>query len=285
LWQANYLQTALAENGLESTIHIIKTKGDQIQHLSFDKIEGKGFFTKEIEDALLDGTVDLAIHSMKDLPTSSPEGLSITGVSYREDPADWLLIRKERTASKQLMQLPEGAVVGTSSSRRQAQLLHFRSDLILKDIRGNVPTRVEKLRRGDFDAIVLAGAGLKRLKLDVSDLTIVKFNPQEFVPAPAQGVLAYQVRTADTALRRKLLPLHEKKVADCTNIERQVLKLMDGGCQMPLGVYCKQDPMGNYHIWAAWASGAKEALTTVNLSSSTRFELAEKTVAALMGKE
>jgi hydroxymethylbilane synthase len=281
LWQANYLQAALAENGLESTIHIIKTKGDQIQHLSFDKIEGKGFFTKEIEDALLEGKVDLAVHSMKDLPTSSPEGLSITGVSYREDPADWLLIRKDRAVPNQLMQLPEGAVVGTSSSRRQSQLLHFRSDLLLKDIRGNVPTRIEKLRSGDFDAIVLAGAGIKRLKLDISDLIVVKFNPQEFVPAPAQGVLAYQVRTEDTALRRKLLPLHQKKVADCTNVERQVLKLMNGGCQMPLGVYCEQDSLGNYHLWAAWASGAKEALTTVNLSSSTRFELAEKTVAAL----
>lgn len=282
LWQANYLQTTLAQHGLKSSIHIIKTKGDRIQHLSFDKIEGKGFFTKEIEDALLDSSIDLAVHSMKDLPTTSPEGLSITAVSYREDPADWLLIRKECAVSRQLMQLPQGAIVGTSSSRRQAQLLHFRSDLELRDIRGNVPTRIAKLRQGDFDAIVLAGAGLTRLALDVEDLVVVKFNPHEFIPAPAQGVLAYQVRTEDKELRRKLLPLHHKKVADCTNIERQVLKIMDGGCQMPLGVYCEQDTIGNYHIWAAWSSGKKEALRTVNLSSSTRFELAEKTVAALM---
>ena len=173
----------------------------------------------------------------------------------------------------------------TSSSRRQAQLLHFRSDIVIKDIRGNVPTRIEKLRRGDFDAIVLAGAGLTRLNLEVDDLTIVKFNPHEFVPAPAQGVLAYQVRTEDKELRRKLLSLHQPQVADCTNVERQVLKLMDGGCQMPLGVYCEKDSMGNYHVWAAWASDAKKTMTTVNLSSSTRFELAEKTVAALMEKE
>ena len=281
LWQANFLQDELQKIGIESSIHIIKTKGDQIQHLSFDKIEGKGFFTKEIEDALLQEEVDLAVHSMKDLPTTSPPGLIITAVSYREDPADWLIIRKDRAAANKLMRLPEGAVVGTSSARRKAQLLHFRQDLEMKDIRGNVPTRLNKLREGQFDAIVLAGAGVTRLELDLNEFEVIKFDPTEFIPAPAQGVLAFQVREDDKPLRRKLKALHQQAVADCTNVERKVLQLMEGGCQMPIGVFCRRDSTGNYHLWAAFADSASAPLKTVSLSSSTRFELAEKAVAAL----
>ena len=281
LWQANFLQDELQKIGIESSIHIIKTKGDQIQHLSFDKIEGKGFFTKEIEDALLQEEVDLAVHSMKDLPTTSPPGLIITAVSYREDPADWLIIRKDRAAANKLMRLPEGAVVGTSSARRKAQLLHFRQDLEMKDIRGNVPTRLNKLREGQFDAIVLAGAGVTRLELDLNEFEVIKFDPTEFIPAPAQGVLAFQVREDDKPLRRKLKALHQQAVADCTNVERKVLQLMEGGCQMPIGVFCSRDSTGNYHLWAAFADSASAPLKTVSLSSSTRFELAEKAVAAL----
>ncbi len=281
LWQANFLQAELAKIGLPSSIHIIKTKGDQIQHLGFDKIEGKGFFTKEIEDALLLGEVDLAVHSMKDLPTASPEGLVVTAVSYRENPSDWLLIRKDAQAPDQLLRLPQGAVVGTSSSRRKAQLHHYRPDLTLHDIRGNVPTRIDKLRQGDYHAIMLAGAGITRLDLDLDDLHILKFDPKEFVPAPAQGVLAFQVRETDKPLRRQLMALHQQPVADCTNVERRVLQLMEGGCQMPLGVYCEKDPIGNYHVWAAWAASTDTPLKMVSLSSSTRFELAERVVAAL----
>lgn len=281
LWQADYLQAALANIGLPSTIHVIKTKGDEIQHLGFDKIEGKGFFTKEIEDALLDKEVDLAVHSMKDLPTTSPDGLVVAAVSYRENPADWLLVRKDVLDTQRLLRLPHGAVVGTSSSRRKAQLLHYRPDLVLQDIRGNVPTRIDKLREGQYDAIMLAGAGITRLALDIDDLFCFPFDPKEFIPAPAQGVLAFQVRENDLPLRRKLTALHQSSVADCTNVERRVLQLMEGGCQMPLGVYCEKDPIGNYHVWAAWAAGTDAPLKMVSLSSSTRFELAEQVVAAL----
>lgn len=281
MWQADFVQKALAAEGIDSSIHIIKTKGDRIQDLSFDKLEGKGFFTKEIEEALLREEVDLAVHSMKDLPTNSPEGLCISGVSYREDPADWLLVRKDVAVANKLMKLADGAVVGTSSARRKAQLLHFRADLEIRDLRGNVPTRIQKLRDGQYDAIVLAGAGISRLQLNLDDLQLVKFNPQEFIPAPAQGVLAYQTRTTDTALRKQLLALHQQQVADSTNVERKVLQLMEGGCQMPLGVYCEKDAQGNYHVWAAWASASDAPLKTVRLSSSTRFELAEQVVAAL----
>ncbi|MCB0638119.1 MAG: hydroxymethylbilane synthase [Lewinella sp.] len=281
LWQANYLVEELAKIGQAAEINVIKTKGDQIQHLSFDKIEGKGFFTKEIEDALLAQSVDLAVHSMKDLPTTPPPGLVVSAVSYREDPSDWLLLRPEVADQDQLFGLPRGAVVGTSSARRKAQLLDFRPDLQMADIRGNVPTRIEKLRRGDFAGILLAGAGLTRLQLDVSDLRVVRFSPREFVPAPAQGVLAFQTREDDLELRRVLKKLHQPEVAKCTNVERRVLQLLGGGCHMPLGVYCERDEAGNFHVWAAKADRWDSPLQRARLSSGTSFELAEQVIDAL----
>ena len=280
LWQAEYTQARLLEKGVESELVIIQTKGDKIQDLSFDKIEGKGFFTKEIEDALLQGEIDMAAHSMKDMPTSSPEGLVITAVSYRENPADWLIIRKEAIQEGQLFGLKNEALVGTSSARRKAQMLDFRSDIQLKDLRGNVPTRVEKLRRGDYDAILLAAAGLQRLEMDLSEFELVRFNPREFVPAPAQGVVAWQTCTDDLPTRRLLQQIHHSDVAAVTNIERSILNLMEGGCHMPLGAYCERDTQGNYHVWAAKADTWDAPVRRVRLSSSTHFELAERVVSA-----
>ena len=285
LWQAHFTQDQLAEAGLKSELKIIKTKGDKIQHLSFDKIEGKGFFTKEIEDSLLRGDIDMAVHSMKDLPTTSPDGLVVSAVSYRENPADWLLIRKDCVEPAALFQLKKEALVGTSSARRKAQLLHFRSDIQLKDIRGNVPTRIQKLMDGGFDAIVLAAAGISRLELDLSEVHLVKLNPKEFVPAPAQGVLAFQTCIDDVEIRRALKKIHHSAVAACTNVERKVLKLFDGGCHMPLGVYCEQDAAGNFHIWAAKADHWDAPLQSIRLSSSTSFQLAEQVVEALKGAQ
>jgi len=281
LWQAEFTQRQLAEVGVESELVIISTKGDRVQHLSFDKIEGKGFFTKEIEDALLRGDVDLAVHSMKDLPTTQPGGLVVTAVSYRENPADWLIVRPEAKQEGKLFQLRENAVVGTSSARRKAQMLHFRSDVELKDIRGNVPTRLRKLQEGQFDAILLAGAGISRLELDLSDFHVVKFNPKEFVPAPAQGVLAFQTVASDLEVRRLLKQIHHSEVSAVTNVERKVLKLLEGGCHMPLGVYCERDAMGNYHVWAAKADTWDAPLRRAHLSSSTKLNLAERIVEEL----
>lgn len=267
---------------MEASLKIIKTQGDKIQHLSFDKIEGKGFFTKEIEEALLMGEVDMAVHSMKDMPTTQPEGLVLAGVSYREDPTDWLLIRQDAVQQGVLFQLKEKAIVGTSSARRKAQMLDFRSDIDLKDIRGNVPTRIEKLRSGDFDAILLAGAGISRLNLDVSDLKVVKFNPREFVPAPAQGVLTFQCCEKDIETRRLIKKLHHPAVVACTNVERKILKLIGGGCHMPLGAHCELDANGHYHVWAAYAKTWDSPVKRVNISSSTSFNLSEKIVEKLM---
>ncbi|NBC08860.1 MAG: hydroxymethylbilane synthase [Bacteroidetes bacterium] len=282
LWQANHTQEQLQQAGIESEIVIIKTQGDRIQHLSFDKMEGKGFFTKEIEDALLREEIDVAVHSMKDLPTNAPEGLSITAVSYRENPADWLVIRKEREAAGQDLRLPKGAIVGTSSARRKSQILDFRPDVQIKDIRGNVPTRLGKLRDGQFDAILMAAAGVTRLGIDLEEeFTLIKFNPKEFVPAPAQGVLAWQTRTEDKPTRRLLKNVHQKDTAEVTNIERKVLNMLDGGCQMPLGVYCERDTDGNYHIWAAKAAAWDKPVKRVRMSQSTKHQLAERVVEAL----
>jgi len=281
LWQAHFTRDNLEKMGIEVEIKIIKTRGDKIQHLSFDKIEGKGFFTKELEDALLGGQVDLAVHSMKDLPTESPEGLSIAGVSYRENPADWLVINKGQEDTSKVYQLKDNATVGTSSARRKAILLDIRPDINLKDIRGNVPTRLQKLKDGQFDAIILAAAGLTRLDLDMSDFVVVKLNTQEFVPAPAQGVLAYQTCTADIETRKIIKRLHNSEVAAVTNVERKVLNLLGGGCHMPLGVYCELDDKGYYHVWAAKAATWDGRVKRVRMSSGTSFELAEQVLAAL----
>lgn len=279
LWQAHYTQAELARIGVESELVIIKTQGDIIQHLSFEKMEGKGFFTKEIEDALLRGDVDLAVHSMKDLPTSPPEGLVITAVSYRDNPADWLIARPEAVVQGEIFRLKKGAVVGTSAARRKAQMADYRPDVVLKDIRGNVPTRLEKLRQGDFDAIFLAAAGVSRLDLDLSGLEKIELNPREFVPAPAQGVLAWQTNQGDTATRLLLKKIHRPEVSAVTNVERRVLQLMDGGCQLPLGVHCERDTAGHFHVFAACQAG--DEMRRVRLSSSTSFGIAEGVVERL----
>jgi hydroxymethylbilane synthase len=279
LWQAEFTRQELARIGVSSELVIIKTQGDLVQHLSFDKLEGKGFFTKEIEEALLRGEVDVAVHSMKDLPTNQPEGLAITAVSYRDNPADWLIVRPEAIAPGEIFRLKPGAVVGTSANRRKAQLLDFRPDVKIRDIRGNVPTRLEKLRAGDFDAIFLAAAGISRLGLDISDIEVVKLNPREFVPAPAQGVLAWQTNRADMDTRLILKKIHHPDISACTNVERRVLQLLEGGCQLPLGVHCERDAAGYLHAFAACEIGGR--MRRSRLSSSTNAGMAEYLVREL----
>ena len=279
LWQAEYTQAELAKIGVDSVLVIIKTQGDIIQHLGFDKMEGKGFFTKEIEESLLRGEIDVAVHSMKDLPTQQPEGLCITAVSYRDNPADLLIIRPEAVDKTQIFKLKQGAIVGTSAARRKAQLADYRPDTVAKDIRGNVTTRLEKLRQGDFDAIFLAAAGIGRLGIQPEGLEVVTLNPREFVPAPAQGVLAWQTNCDDVATRRVLKKIHQTAIAAATNVERRVLQMFDGGCQLPLGVHCERDASGNYHAFAACQMDG--AMRRVQVSQSTNSGLADKIVAAL----
>ena len=268
LWQAHYLQDALRALGLASTLTVIKTQGDRIVDRGFDKLEGKGFFTKELEDALLGNDVDVAVHSMKDLPTTNPPGLVIAGVSARATAVDRLLVRADRANPARPWSLGDDAVVGTSSVRRRAQLLDLRPGLTVAELRGNVPTRVARLREGRYDAIVLAAAGLERLGLDLSDLVVTDLHPREFVPAPAQGVLAYQCREDDLPTRHTLARLHDGATAACTNVERALLRSFEGGCQLPLGAYCTHDARG-YHLTAAYAPTVDEPVRRAHLSYST----------------
>jgi hydroxymethylbilane synthase len=252
LWQAHFVQQQLNILGVESIIEIIKTKGDAIQHLSFDKIEGKGFFTKEIEEALLAGSIDLAVHSHKDLETQSPEGLIIAAVSERADPRELLLIHPDAFDAACVWCLKSQARVGTSSARRKAQLLNTRPDTTPVDIRGNVPTRVQKLRNGEFDAILLAKAGVDRLALDLSGLHSLTLEIDQLVPAPAQGVLALQTRSDDEQLIAILTKLNASEVQRCIAIERRVLNKMQGGCQLPLGVHATYRN-NSFHATVAYA--------------------------------
>ena len=230
LWQANHVLKKVQALGLTAEIKIITTQGDAIQNLSFDKLEGKGFFTKEIEDALLNKEIDLAVHSHKDLPTTSPEGLKIAAVSERENPADILLIRKECVDPALRLSVKKNAVVGTSSARRKSQLLAFRNDIKIEDLRGNVPTRIQKLRDKKYEAIMLAAAGVERLKIDLSEFKVIRLDPKEFVPAPAQGVLGLQIREDDEELFQYINKLNSDTIEDIIGIERKVLNLFDGGC-------------------------------------------------------
>ena len=280
LWQANHIKSRLAKLGHRATIKIIKTQGDQIQHLAFDKMEGKGFFTKEIEAALRDREIDLAVHSYKDLETTPPPGLVIAAVSERANPVDVLLIRPESVDESQKWNLKHGATIGTSSARRKMQVLRHRPDTTLADIRGNVPTRVNKLREGNFDAIILASAGLDRLELNVSDLHRMDFDPTEFIPAPAQGVLAFQVREEDLDLTEVLTRVHHPEVAEVIGVERKVLNLFDGGCQLPLGAWCRREG-DSFVLDAIMAPRYDAEGRVVHLRSEAADGLAEKAVKEL----
>lgn len=267
----------LEKRGCTVDINIIKTQGDAIQHLSFDKLEGKGFFTKEIEDALLSKQIDLAVHSHKDLETNPPAGLKIACVSSRANPADILLIRKECVDSNQKWNLKSDATVGTSSARRKTQFLHFRGDVTINDLRGNVPTRIDKLRQGNYDAIILAKAGIDRLELDLSEFECVVLDPTEFVPAPAQGVLGLQIREDDAEMSELMATMNDVDVALRISLERKILNLLDGGCQLPLGAYVTED----HHLYVSFAekTGAESVFFDYNVSEFDG--MAEKVVTDL----
>jgi len=262
LWQAHYTKASLEKLGHNVTLQIIKTQGDKIQNVTFNKLEGKGFFTKELEDSLLGGDIDLAVHSYKDLPTTFPEGLTITANSYREDPTDWLIINKNAFDKNALFSLKHNAVVGTSSPRRASQLLHFREDLTIHAIRGNVPTRVKKVEEDGIDAVVLAAAGLTRLDLDLSDYEVVELPPHFFIPAPAQGVLAFQIRETDTELKEIIAQIHDEEVAESLHIERSILQKLEGGCQQPIGIFTKKEN-DFYHLWITHGTTRKDADDTI----------------------
>lgn len=238
LWQAEWIKERLMSlhAGLEVRIEIIKTSGDMIRDAPLAVIGGKGVFTKEIEEALLDGRIDLAVHSLKDLPTTLPEGLQLSAITEREDARDALVLRADdQTSNASLESLPVGASVGTSSQRRLAQLKHLRGDVQIKDIRGNVDTRLRKLDAGEYDAIILASAGLRRLGFGHR---ISQFIPTEkMLPAVGQGALAIETRSGDEETIRLVAPLNHEATRAACRAERALLRALGGGCQTPIAAH------------------------------------------------
>src|ERR1019366_4410492 len=229
---ARSIARALLEtSGVEPEIVIIKTSGDKFQQTSFSEIGTKGIFIKELEDALLEGRVDLAVHSMKDVPTEIPEGLTIAAVCKREDVRDALLSVTGQT----LELLPARARVGTSSLRRQSQLLHARSDLRVLELRGNVDTRIEKLKRGDYDAIVLAKAGLDRLGLSRHIAEVLATDI--CLPAAGQGAIGLEARAGEAEPLVRLAVLNDPETRCGVEAERAVLAGLEGGCQVSIGAW------------------------------------------------
>ncbi len=230
--QAQYILSLIKKfyPAVDVKIKTIKTTGDKITDVALSKIGDKGLFTKEIEDALLRREIDLAVHSMKDLPTELPRGLKIAAVTKREDPREALVSEEAWTISA----LPEGCRVGTSSLRRRAQLLHLRSDLKILDLRGNVDTRIAKLKNGAYDAIMLAYAGIKRLglKLNLSAISL-----EEIMPQAGQGSLGIEIREDATETEELLKALDDGDSHLAVDAERATLAGLEGGCQVPIGVY------------------------------------------------
>jgi len=246
LWQANHVKARIeaVSPGTTVELDIIKTSGDKILDVPLAKVGGKGLFVKEIEQALVDKQADLAVHSMKDVPAELAPGLVIAAVSAREVPWDALCARTPTT----LDELPKGAVVGTSSMRRQAQLLARRPDLKIKMLRGNVPTRLKKLDDGEFDAVVLASAGLRRLGL--GDRITQELGLEVSIPAVAQGVLAIEIRDGDAAVRdlvRKAI--HDEVTSQKIAAERTFLAKMGGSCQTPLAAHAVPLPGDQLRVW------------------------------------
>lgn len=236
LRQAHY---AAERIGADTDIIVIKTGGDRVQNVSFDKMEGKGFFTKEIEEALLAEEIDLAVHSLKDLPTENPAGLALVAVPERENTADLLLIEKGAADTSLPLHLKKGASVGTSAVRRRAQISCVRPDITIKPIRGNVSTRLRRLKEGFCDAIVLAAAGLARLSADTGDFYIRDLSLDGFLPAPGQGALALQAREDDEAVKMCTAPLNDLASFRQVTAERAFLQEFGGGCHIPLGALAK----------------------------------------------
>lgn len=235
LWQSNFIAGELRKEypECEVTLKKIVTKGDRILDVPLAQIGGKGLFTKEIEEELLDGTVDLAVHSLKDMPTVLPEGLCLTVITSRANVGDAFVSNKYNSFAE----LPQGAVLGTSSLRRRAQLLAARPDLKIVDLRGNVDTRLRKLDEGNMDAIILAAAGLQRLGHGDRIKEIIPTGV--CLPAVGQGALAIECRTDNTEVREMLAFLNDTATKQATDAERAFLGLVEGGCQVPIGVHAE----------------------------------------------
>jgi hydroxymethylbilane synthase len=247
LWQAHHIAGLLRGQGHEVEIEIIKTTGDRLQEVSFAQVDSKGMFTKEIEEALAEGRVDLAVHSLKDLPTLLPEPFTLAATPARADARDvFVALNYESLAA-----LPQGARVGTSSQRRRAQLKALRPDIQVQEFRGNVDTRLRKLAEGQVDAILLAAAGLDRLER--TEWVRERLEPKDFCPAAGQGSLGIETRKEDAATIAAIAFLDDVATRFAVTAERAALTELGGGCQVPIGIHCRVGPEEEWET----ASGAR----------------------------
>jgi len=243
LWQANFVRKELLKynKSISVEIKIIKTKGDKILDVALSKIGDKSLFTKELETELLEGKIDLAVHSLKDLQTVLPEGLNLAAVTKRHPVEDVLIARKKRTT---IHTLGEGAVIATGSLRRKSQLLHIRPDLTIKELRGNVPTRVKTFLNSDWDGIILARAGVERLKLTKYISSFI--DKEDILPAVGQGALGIEINENNKLAYELIQPLHDENTYLAAAAERSLLKTLGGGCQVPVGAYAEVKSNGFY---------------------------------------
>lgn len=273
LWQSNHIAALLRKQypDCEVILKKIVTKGDKILDVPLAQIGGKGLFTKEIEEELINGTVDLAVHSLKDMPTVLPEGLCLTAITERANVGDAFVSNKYNSFAE----LPQGATLGTSSLRRKAQLLAARPDLKIIDLRGNVDTRLRKLDEGQYDAIILAAAGLERL--GHKDRIKEVIQPKVCLPAVGQGALAIESRSEDPEVRQMLDFLNDLPTRQATSAERAFLGLVEGGCQVPIGVHADVEGE-NIKIEAIIASldGQTVLRNTIEGKAADGVALAEK---------
>jgi len=235
LWQAEWVRAELARHGVAAELVVIQTRGDADVDRPLHQLEGKGFFTKEIEEALLERRIDVAVHSLKDLPTRLPDGLALAAVPGRADPAEALVTRADDVTG--ISALAAGARIGTSSLRRVAQIRHLRPDLEVVPLRGNVPTRVAKVKQGrdGLAAALLASAGLERLEL--AGQIALRLDPLEVMPAPGQGALGLEIRAGEENVRAALAPLEDPASARAVAAERSLLAALGGGCQAPVAAF------------------------------------------------
>ena len=278
-WQAEFVRAALACHGATAELVIIRTSGDRDRQSSLRVIGGKGVFTKELEDALLEERIDLAVHSMKDMPTNLPAGLEISAICQREDVRDALISR----GGLKLDQLPSGARIGTSSLRRQTQLRHYRADFEMVDMRGNVDTRLAKLEQGDYDAIVLAKAGLDRLGKAEQISEILP--PEICLPAAGQGAIGIETRRREDEFAGAVRKLNHQPSQAAVEAERAVLVGLEGGCQVPIGVWARMES-GSLRIDARVlsADGSESIRESRTGSPENGTELGRSVAAALLDR-
>lgn len=244
LWQARHIQARLGGEAAGVTLQIIKTSGDQLLNIPLQQQVDKGFFTKELEVALADRRIDVAVHSLKDLPTQYPPGLTLAAVPVRADACDVLFVRPEALDLERPLPLRPGAKVGTASMRRSSLLKHVLPDVEATFLRGNVPTRLKKALSGELDAVILARAGVSRLGLDTGDLHVFDLVPTLWVPAPAQGALGIEAREDDAPVLARLATLHDVATADCVALERGLLRRIEGGCHAAFGALARPVALG-----------------------------------------